>query len=328
MNEIKIRIIPAIGLFFCISCCFFWLSENFYPENYVGYGFGGALFCAITFYYTAKGIQDTEDFTNSIPKKYNLGTHPLFNVLIMSIIFFVFCWIYLSTMYANIKENELKAFGKMTTAEVTDGYSLTGGNAPGTYKVTVEYFNNIERTTAYTNVSPTEFQNCYLGKTVNIVYSTKNSGLIDIIGDDTSVKTYVNISNREVSLDDLIKIIDLNDAETLKYLNTISYPWKYDSYQKGWTNEDKKSYIRKNKKNTVSFLISNLNSSNFHDQLDKLNFKQLDTTSLNASKSEKIKRRIFSYEGIYANDKYGIIAKNTPLGNNGQIGTVINVLKK
>lgn len=328
MNEIKIRIIPAIGLFFCISCCFFWLSKNFYPENYIGYGFVGALLCAITFYYTAKGIQDTEDFTNSIPKKFNLGTHPLFNVLIISIIFFVFCWIYLSTMYANIKENELKAFGKMTTAEVTDGYSLTGGNAPGTYKVTVEYFNNNERITAYTNVSPTEFQNCYLGKTVNIVYSTKNSGLIDIIGDDSSVKTYVNISNREVSLDDLIKIIDLNDAETLNYLNTISYPWKYDTYQKGWSNEDKKSYIVKKEKNTVSFLNSNLSPSDFHDQLDKLNFKQIDSSSSKMSKSEKIRSRMFSSEGIYANDNYGIVAKSTLLGNNGQIGTVISVMKK
>ncbi|MEC4005042.1 hypothetical protein OX283_010265 [Flavobacterium sp. SUN052] len=328
MNEIKIRIIPAIGLFFCISCFFFWLSENFYPENYIGYGFVGALLCAITFFYTVKGIQDTEDFTSSIPKKFLLRDYPLFDVLIVSFLFFVFCWIYLSSMYANIKENELKAFGKITTADVIDGYSLTGGNVPGTYKVTVEYFKDSEKITAYTNVSPTEFQNCYLGKTVTIVYSTKNSGLIAVIGDDSSTKTYVNVENKDITVTNLIKIIDLDDAQTLKYLNTISYPWIYNSYQKGWSNEDKKSFLIKNQKNTVSFLNSELNPSDFRDQLDQLKFKEISTKTENLSEAEKIKQKLFSAEGTYENDNYLIIVKNTLIGNNGQIGMVITILKK
>ena len=327
MTEIKIRIIPAIGLFFCISCFFFWLSENFYPENYIGYGIVGAILCSITFYYTIKGIQDTEDFTNSIPKKFKLRENPLFNVLLISLLFFIFCVIYLSSMYANIKENELKSFGKITTAEVTDGFSLTGGNVPGTYKVTVEYFNETEKIVAYTNVSPTEFQNCYLGKTVSIVYSTKNNSLIDIIGDDSSIKTYVNIENKDISIANLIKIIDLNDSQTLKYLNTISYPWTYNSNEKGWSNEDKKSFIIKHQKSTITFLNPTLNSRDFSNQLNQLKFKKIKDSTSNF-KEEKVNQKMFPIDGTYENNDYAIFVKNTLFSNIQEFGMIITILKK
>lgn len=327
MNVIKIRFIPAVGLFFCYSIFFSWMSHNFYPDNAIGYGLFGALCTSFCLYYFIKGIQDNEDFINSFSKKLQFGSNPIFSLVLLSFLSFVIITIYLTTLYSNIKENELKQFGKITTGEVTEGYSMTDRNNIGSYNVTVAYQLNGETITAFTKVSPTEFRNCYVGKEVNLIYSTKNQNLIDIIGDDTKVETYVNIKNRDIQIHDLISLIDLDEKKMLRYLNTVNYPWNYDIYKKTWINREKNLLIVKNDKNSVSYLAASYNPANLNEELKNLKFIKIDTlNSKKLSAGEQIKESLMIKGGIYSNEKYDVIIK-TPLVN-GTVAMVINIQKK
>ncbi len=328
MKEVKIRIIPAIGLFFCIQIFFIWLSANFYPNNSIGYGILGGILTSFCLYYSVKGMQDTEDFTNSIPENLRLGTAPTFSLAVIAFISFIIFTSFLTSMYSDNKENELKQFGKITTGEVLDGFSETGTHVVGSYKVTVEYSVNGETITGFTTVSPTEFQNCYIGKEVKLIYSTKNPNLIDIIGDDSKVETYTKIKNRTILISDLLKIMDLNKDQTEAYLNSISYPWNYESDKKGWINTEKLLYLLKPSDKSVSYLTTTFNPEELNDEIDKLKFIRLDTIS-NSKKSpgEKIKLRMLSAEGLYKNDSYALLIKSTMIGTNGQMGMVIQLEK-
>lgn len=328
MKEIKIRMIPAMGVYFCIQIFFIWLSTNFYPNNSLGYGILGGILTSFCLYYSVKGMQDTEDFTNSIPEKLQLGTAPTFTLAIIAFISFIIFTSFLTSMYSNIKENELKQFGKITTGEVLEGFSQTGRNVISTYKVTVEFSVNGETITGFTTVSPTEYQNCFVGKEVKLIYSTKNPNLIDIIGDDSKVETYTKIKNRPILISDLLKIIDLNKDQTEAYLNSISYPWNYESDKKGWINNEKLLYLLKPSDKSVSYLTTNFNPEELNDEIDKLKFQKLDTISNSKnSPGEKLKLRMLSAEGLYKNDSYALMIKSTMIGSNGQMGMVIQLEK-
>lgn len=327
MNEVKIRFIPIVGLFFCYNIFFIWMSHNFYPENSFGYALFGSLCTSFCLYFSIKGIQDTEDFTNSIPEKLKFGTAPTFTLAIITFICFIIITTNLTILYSNIKENELKQFGKITTGEITEGYSLTSENSPGSYNVTVEYRINGETITAFTKVSPTEFRNCYVGKEVNLIYSTKNQNLIDVIGDDEKVKTYTNIKNREILIQDLISMIDLDENHTLSFLNSVNYSWKYDVYKKTWVNAEKNLLIIKNEKNSVSYLAATYSPMEINEELKQLKFNKIEVgIPKNLSAGEKIKQSMLINEGIYMNDNYTIILKNPVV--NGAIALVINIQKK
>lgn len=328
MKEIKIRMIPAMGVYFCIQIFFIWLSTNFYPNNSLGYGILGGILTSFCLYYSVKGMQDTEDFTNSIPEKLQFGTAPTFTLAIIAFISFIIFTSFLTSMYSNIKENELKQFGKITTGEVLEGFSQTGRNVISTYKVTVEFSVNGETITGFTTVSPTEYQNCFVGKEVKLIYSTKNPNLIDIIGDDSKVETYTKIKNRAILISDLQKIIDLNKDQTEAYLNSISYPWNYESDKKGWINNEKLLYLLKPSDKSVSYLTTNFNPEELNDEIDKLKFQKLDTISNSKnSPGEKLKLRMLSAEGLYKNDSYALMIKSTMIGSNGQMGMVIQLEK-
>lgn len=328
MKEIKIRMIPAMGVYFCIQIFFIWLSTNFYPNNSLGYGILGGILTSFCLYYSVKGMQDTEDFTNSIPEKLQLGTAPTFTLAIIAFISFIIFTSFLTSMYSNIKANELKQFGKITTGEVLEGFSQTGRNVISTYKVTVEFSVNGETITGFTTVSPTEYQNCFVGKEVKLIYSTKNPNLIDIIGDDSKVETYTKIKNRAILISDLLKIIDLNKDQTEAYLNSISYPWNYESDKKGWINNEKLLYLLKPSDKSVSYLTTNFNPEELNDEIDKLKFQKLDTISNSKnSPGEKLKLRMLSAEGLYKNDSYALMIKSTMIGSNGQMGMVIQLEK-
>lgn len=328
MKEIKIRMIPAMGVYFCIQIFFIWLSTNFYPNNSLGYGILGGILTSFCLYYSVKGMQDTEDFTNSIPEKLQFGTAPTFTLAIIAFISFIIFTSFLTSMYSNIKENELKQFGKITTGEVLEGFSQTGRNVISTYKVTVEFSVNGETITGFTTVSPTEYQNCFVGKEVKLIYSTKNPNLIDIIGDDSKVETYTKIKNRAILISDLLKIINLNKDQTEAYLNSISYPWNYESDKKGWINNEKLLYLLKPSDKSVSYLTTNFNPEELNDEIDKLKFQKLDTISNSKnSPGEKLKLRMLSAEGLYKNDSYALMIKSTMIGSNGQMGMVIQLEK-
>lgn len=328
MNEVKIRIIPAIGLFICFEIFFVWLSTNFYPTNSIGYGIFGGIVTAFCLYFFIKGMQDTEDFSNSIPEKIRLSSTPTSTLAVITFISFVIITSFLTSMYSNIKENELKQFGKITTGEVIDGFSLTGTRVVGSYKVTVEYSVDGETITAYTTVTPTEFQNCYIGKEVNLIYSTKNHNLIDIIGDDSKVETYINIKNRAVLISDLQKIIDLDSNKTEAYLNSISYSWNYNSEKKGWSNNEKNLYIIKSTENSVSYFTTTYNPMDLNDEINKLKFQKLDTISNSKmSTGEKIKSQMITANGLYSNENYALAIRSTLIGTSGQIGMIIHLEK-
>jgi hypothetical protein len=328
MNEVKIRIIPAIGLFICFEIFFVWLSTNFYPTNSIGYGIFGGVVTAFCLYFFIKGIQDTEDFTISIPEKLRLSASPNSILAVITFISFMIITSFLTSMYSNIKENELKQFGKITTGEVTDGFSLTGTRVVGSYKVTVEYSVDGETITAYTTVTPTEFQNCYIGKEVNLIYSTKNHNLIDIIGDDTKVETYIKIKNRAVSISDLQKIIDLDNYKTEDYLNSISYSWNYYSEKKGWSNNEKNLYLIKSTENSVSYFTTTYNPMELDDEIKKLKFQKLNSIP-NSKKSpgEKIKSQLMPSNGFYTNENYALAIRSTLIGTSGQLGMIIHLEK-
>lgn len=327
MNEVKIRFIPLVGLFFCFCVFFSWMSYHFYTDNAIGYGLVGAFCTSFCLFYSIKGIQDTEDFTNSIPKKLKFGTAPIFTLAVITFICFIITTTNLTILYSNIKENELKKFGKITTGEITEGYSLTDKHYIGSYNVTVEYKLNGETITAYTKVSPTEFTNCYIGKEVNLIYSTKNKNLIDIIGDDDKVKTYINIKNREILVQDLISMIDLDEKNTLSLLNSVSYPWKYDVYKKAWVNTEKNLLIINSEKNSVSYLATTYNPMEFNKELKQLKFNKIEVgIPKNLSAGENIKQSMLINQGIYSNKNYDVIIKAQLI--NGRIALVINVQKR
>jgi hypothetical protein len=328
MNKIKIRIIPIIGLFFCFTIFFSWMSHDFYPNNSLGYGFIAALCTTFCLYFTIKGIQDNEDFTDSIPEKLKFNTAPTFTLALITFISFIIIVISLTSLYSNIKENELKQFGKITTAEITNGYSLTNKNSVGTYNVTVEYYKNgTDKIEAYTRVSPTEFNNCYLGKQVRIIYSTKNNALIDILGDDSKVQTYTKIKNREILITDLISLIDLDENQTLASLNAISYPWEYNQYKKAWSNNEKNLVVAKNDNTTISYLTTSYNPMEINDELKKLKFDKIVTNSDSKSnQGSEFRQSMFIQEGMYINEKFRLVLKNTIIGN-GVIALIITIDK-
>ena len=329
-EEIKIRVIPAIGFLFSIYCFFNWLSQDFYPENAFGYALFGSVIIAIGFYFTITGMQSAQEFNDSIPVKLKFGVQTSAFTGLLSFLLFIISTTFLTILYSNIKEKELKAFGKVTTGEIVSGYSLTGTKQIGVYDVTVEYrLDDGELIKAFTRVSPQEFSNYYVGKNVNVIYSTKNHSLIDLLTNDEEIKTYVKVDNKDIEIKNLIKIINLNQSEIGTYLNKISYSWNYVPTEKSWVNREKDILIQIESKNSINYVASNFSPSKINDEIDSLRFKRIDLKqSKNLSDTEKFKIKLMSADGAYENEQFGLIIKTLVLSEQGKLGTIINLFKK
>ena len=304
------------------------MSQDFYPNNAFGYALLGAALISICLYYTIKGIQDVEDFNNSIPHKFKLGKFVLFNIMLLSFIVFIAITIKLTYLYSSIKEIELKQFGKITTGEITQGYSLTSKNDPGTYTVTIEYNREDGKTIkAITRVSPTEFQEYYVGKEVNIIYSTHNNALVDLLTDDEKIKNYTKIENKDITIDNLLKLLEIKQSEFGTFLNKISYSWQFDSTKKSWINNQKDILITINDDKSISYLTAIVSPEKINSEINLLKFKRINIAN-NLSKTQKIEMQLFSADGLYENENFGLLIKTMPMGKEGQMATVINVFKK
>ena len=329
-QEIKIRVIPAIGFITAIYCFFIWLSQDFYPENAFGYALFGSVLLALCFYYTITGMQTAAEFNESIPQKIKFGMTTSVLAGIASFILLIITTIYLTILYSNIKEKELKTFGKVTTGEIVSGYSLTGGNAPGVYDVTVEYrLDDGELIKAYTRVSPQEFSNYYVGKNVNVIYSSKNHTLIDLLTNDEEVKTYVKVDNKNIKIKHLIALLTIKESEIGEYLNNISYSWQRNAAEKSWINRQKDIYIKLDSENSISYITSTFSVNDINKEKDSLKFKAISFSQLkNSPEIEKFKFKLTSADGAYENEKFGLIIKTLVLNEQRKMATIINVFKK
>ena len=330
-EEIKLRVIPATGLLVAIYCFCIWMSQDFYPENAFGYALFGAIVVAICFYFTVIGMQTGEEFNESIPVKLKYGMMPTALVGLVSFVLFIVVTTYLTILYSNIKEKELKAFGKITTGEIISGYSLTGKNAVGVYDVTVEYkLDDGELIKSYTRVSPQEFSDYYVGKEVNVIYSSKNHKLIDLLTNDDEIKTYIKVDNKEIQIKNLIKLLSLNQSQVGIYLNSISYSWQYNSINKSWENRQKDILVQIESQKSINYITTKISPEKLNSEIDSLKFKRIDLSqSKPLSEREKIITKLISSDGTYEDNKFLLLIKTLPVGGDIQkIATIINVSKK
>ena len=144
------------------------------------------------------------------------------------------------------------------------------------------------------NITLQEFNSVFLDYEIMIAYLPSNpSNLIPIIL-DTDVKNYLGIENRDIVLNDLYTILEIQEKDSIsKFINKISYKWDYFETidMDSWENI-KKSAVISSSPYYVQYTTDDiLFSRNFIDTLKQNNYYKIfkDSTGVEVYMNEKYK---------------------------------------
>lgn len=198
--------------------------------------------------------------------KLRTGIILLFVIIWMFMIFLF--WMHFSTSESSeIRNNGVKAVGT-----ILDGKSLKGRRS-NAYSILVK-FNTVENVEIVVNesVGEDEFSKFKIGQKVELVYSKNDPKIIELLTNKSAIKNYYGSEERDLTISDLFKLLDLDDSARLIMLKKIAYEWKFNSdstfYMKG------KTTISIEESNKLIFYSNGSEYWDFPEELEKLGFKK------------------------------------------------------
>ncbi len=192
------------------------------------------------------------------------------SVLAMGVVFYL--------NFRNSEKEELKAHGEIVKGTITDG-SVTKIRRSKNHEVTVKFEAKNGKVYVVTeSVSEAEFRQIYKGMQVDVLYSTKDPFIVELLLGDNTKKEFTQSEERELNVQDLIEMLSLESDEALGVaLNKISYGWEYNKEEAFWMNESRKIALSFQPSKEIKWIGSGLHMYPvFIKELKKMNFKKND----------------------------------------------------
>ncbi|SDC84239.1 hypothetical protein SAMN05216323_105524 [Williamwhitmania taraxaci] len=200
------------------------------------------------------------------------------NKLRTSIIFlFVIIWIFmifLFWMHFSVSESsEIRNNGVKVAGTILEGKSIKGGRGRA-YSVVVQ-FKTAENVVITVNesVDEDEFLKFKTGQKIELIYSLNDPKIIELLTNKSAIKNYYGSEERDLTISDLFKLLDLNDSASLTMLKKIAYEWKFNSdstfYLKGKT-----TAISIDESDKLIFYSMGSEYWDFPEELETLGFKK------------------------------------------------------
>ncbi|GAB5526963.1 MAG: hypothetical protein Roseis2KO_48350 [Roseivirga sp.] len=147
--------------------------------------------------------------------------------------------------FKGAESRELLKYGKRTRATVVDGTATTIKRGTS-YSLTLRYRTQEDPKVfeVKENVSSSEYNSLGLGASVDIIYSSKNPKLIELLVTNSSIEKYLGVTYTRITIDHLFELIDLDNKKLGERLNELSFSWHYDDEGRAWINSKKELGIR------------------------------------------------------------------------------------
>ncbi len=183
--------------------------------------------------------------------------------------------------FSNVSYNALKNTQEKATGTIISGKSLTmgRGGAIDFTDVTVQFQTKEGTTiTATENISKYDFKKFYVGQHVDLLYSKEDPLNIDLLVDKSHVQDLAGSQERDITHEDLIRLLSVKKEDMLAELNKIKYGWEYDSLHAMWINNKANGAITVNE-NEIN-LIGPENIG-YAERLKRAGFKRTDSANSN-----------------------------------------------
>lgn len=179
--------------------------------------------------------------------------------------------------------SELKEYGVIVKGTVING-SSTKIKRSTSYDVNVNFHTLTDQSIMVNkSVSAGEFQSLYEGAEIDLIYSSRKPSVVELLLSASTIKEYVNTEDREITLEDLIALLNFETNEDAgTFLNKTSYGWTFDSNQEIWSNERKsiaikfKPHVALMSSNSSGLFFTNV-YMNSDVLLSNMKFKKIDS---------------------------------------------------
>jgi hypothetical protein len=190
------------------------------------------LFCAYMafFYYkswTPEFLKERET------PKLSLALVPLLGVPAV-IIYFIISW-----HFSSVAEKLLSKNMERATGTIIDGQSYSTRRLDFT-EVTVKFTTKKgEVIVATKDISKYAFRNFYKGQRVELVYSTLDPRNLDLLTNESNVRSITGSEERYIYPKDLLQLLELKKEQIGPALDNICFGWTYNEKKVTWTNNRK-----------------------------------------------------------------------------------------
>ncbi|MBC7440781.1 MAG: hypothetical protein H7250_12470 [Flavobacterium sp.] len=238
-------------------------------------------------------------------------------ILPCAILYFIISSVFENVADNMLKENQIEVVGKVISGGETEIQNRRGNIKIST--IVVEFTTEEgKKVIASEEVDTYEFQGFYLNQEVNLIYSKTNPENINFLLTDADISKFKNSKEKEITPNDLIKLMSLNTKDIKTELNKISYGWEFNNQEMLWVNKRKNLGISINS-TTVNYIGQNFSTADYF--LKKNGFKRIDkieTSSLSRLDANK----------LYENNDYEATIKALPQGNGKEPLAITTITKK
>ncbi len=309
MNKLLCRSLLWLALMgFTFVFFYFLIPDHIYNSSPALISFTGAVLFTVFFVLAIVAflnwrVHATKDETK--------GTFPVLLGILIGFILIAMSMVF--WMHFGSKESaELKLHGQKVTGVIIDGSSIESRHG-GSYTVTVS-FNTIDgrAMTVEESVGESDFKKLQTGQEVELLYSTKDPNMIELLINPEIVKDYTGGEEREITARDLLEILKTDSSSVSGLLKTINSGWNYQSEDSLWMNTRVQAAINL-KTGSVRYVKINRPYFNINE-FNGLGFR---TESMGAETA------------IFDSEEYSVIA-NQKRDNNDfdKLTTIVTIRKK
>ena len=215
--------------------------------------------------------------------------------------------------FSSDEKAELKAHGQKVMGRIIDGNSLKTRRG-GTYTVTV-MFKTLDgkQMTVKEGVGKDEFKSFYKGQEVELVYSSKDPTMVELLTNSSTIETYSGVKDRDINAKDLMKLVTFSPDSVGPILNKINYQWTYEQEDGAWVNQRKNLLIKVQPNQMVNYLTFGDAFNTFPMELKRQEFEEIPSTD------EKVK--------LYENEDF-LASVETQIMESRKLATIITMHKK
>lgn len=234
----------------------------------------GALLLTIFMIQAVGDYRQWEDFANPPKDKVRPIGQRIAPFLIIPGIISIFIF---QSNFRSAETRELKKYGARVIAMVADGTATTIKRST-TYTLTLRFKIEADGDTysVKENVSESEYHSVGKGSKVEIIYSTRDPEILDILISDAAYEKYLGIKKTEIGLEHVFGFMELDKDALGRKLNEMSYRWEYDQENMVWINEKEDQGVQVYKGRRVMFISPSAGFLEYPEELKALGFEPQD----------------------------------------------------
>ncbi len=307
MNKRKILWFTGVVATFVLF--YFLIPNSVYNQSPMIFSMIGAVLFTFFLIQTIGDFKSIREFNKPEPSE-KRQAHNIAPWMVIPGIAMIFVFV---MNFSSNEREELKAYGQKVAGTIVDGSSFKTRRG-GTYNVTVKFTTKEgKEMIVEESVGEQEFKSFYKGQEVELVYSSNNPKMVELLTNNATIEAYSGVKDRDISAKDLMKLVTFTPDSVGTVLNDINYQWAYKQEDNAWVNQRKNLLIKVKSNEVINYLSFSDAFSTFPQELEKQQFEQID------SEDEKVK--------LYENDEF-LASVETQLMESSKLATIITMWKK